>query len=55
MANLRPGESAAVLIDYTFDTAGTFILEAVVDADEVVTEISEANNKAQLVVTVTEN
>lgn len=55
VANLRPGESAAVLIDYTFDTAGNFILEAIVDAGQVVTEISEANNKAQLAISVTEN
>lgn len=52
VANLRPGEAVIVVIDYTFDQTGTFILEARVDSTEVVTEISEANNTAQLVVTV---
>ncbi len=55
VGSLRPGEAANVVIDYTFDTAGPFILEAMVDADEVVSEISEANNKAQLAVTITQN
>jgi hypothetical protein len=52
VANLRPGEAVIVVIDYTFDQTGTFILEARVDSTEVVAEISEANNTAQLVVTV---
>lgn len=55
VANLRPDEGAAVVIDYTFDTPGSYILEAVVDADGQVSEISEANNKAQLSLIITKD
>lgn len=52
VGELRPNESANLLLEYTFDTIGTFIIEAIVDADSQVSEISEANNTATLVITV---
>jgi hypothetical protein len=52
VGNLRPGEAINLVIDYEFDTEGNFILEARVDSGEEVGELSEANNTAQLVVTV---
>lgn len=52
VGNLRPGEAVIVVIDYTFDQAGTWLLEARVDVDETVTEISEANNRSDLLIDV---
>jgi hypothetical protein len=52
VGNLRPGEAVIVVIDYTFDQAGTWLLEARVDTEETVTEISEANNRSDLLIDV---
>ena len=52
VGNLRPGEAVIVVIDYTFDEAGTWLLEARVDAEETVTEISEANNRSDRLINV---
>lgn len=52
ISELRPNESTNILLTYTYKETGTFILEAMVDADSQVTEISEANNRSQLAITV---
>lgn len=52
VGNLRPDEAVIVIFDYTFDQAGLWTVEAVVDADNVVTEISEANNQSTLLIDV---
>jgi hypothetical protein len=52
VGNLRPGEAVIVVIDYTFDEDGTWLLEARVDTEETVTEISEANNRSDLLIDV---
>jgi hypothetical protein len=52
IGSLRQGESVIAVIDYTFDQPGLWRLEARVDVEETVTEISEANNRADLQINV---
>lgn len=52
VGNLPRGEATAYLMEYTFTAPGDYILEVFVDSTNAVTELSEANNKAQLVVKV---
>jgi len=52
IGNLPRGEAASFLMEYTFIAPGQYILEAFVDSTNTVTEISDANNKSQLVVTI---
>jgi len=52
IGNLPRGEAASFLMDYTFLAPGDYILEAFVDSTNVVSEISEANNKSQIIVKV---
>ena len=52
VGSLRPGESVITVIDYTFDQPGLWRLETRVDIDDAVVEISEANNRADMVINV---
>lgn len=52
IGNLSRDEAVSYVVPYTFTAAGEYILEAFVDSGNEVTEISEANNRAQLVVRV---
>jgi uncharacterized protein YgiM (DUF1202 family) len=53
VANLYPGESIVWNANLTFDTAGTYAILVVADANNQVTEVSEVNNTGSTQVTVT--
>lgn len=46
VANLDAGESIVLSIDLAFNAPGTYTVQAQVDTDSTVTEISEVNNQA---------
>lgn len=54
VANLNPGESIVLNVSLTFNSAGTYNVQARVDSGNQVTEISEVNNVGIFTVTVTE-
>lgn len=53
VSNLNAGESIVLTKSVTFTGAGSFTLKARADSGNQVTEVSEVNNNASLVVTVT--
>jgi subtilase family serine protease len=52
VASLGGGESIVLNVSLTFSTAGTYSVQAQVDSDSQVTELSEVNNVGLLNVTV---
>lgn len=52
VASLSPGESIVLNVSLTFSTAGTYSIQAQVDSDSQVAELSEVNNVGILNVTV---
>jgi uncharacterized protein YraI len=52
IGNMPRDQAAAYVMEYTFIAPGDYILEAFVDSTNSVNEISEADNKSQLVVKV---
>lgn len=52
VASLAPGESILLNISLTFSSAGTYTIQAQVDSDNQVTELSEVNNVGTFSVTV---
>jgi subtilase family serine protease len=52
VASLAPGESILLNISLTFSSAGTYTIQAQVDSDSQVTELSEVNNVGTFSVTV---
>lgn len=52
VAGLNPGESILLTINLTFETAGTYTLQARTDVDTQITEASEVNNIGFFTVTV---
>jgi uncharacterized protein YraI len=52
VASLAPHESIVLNVSLTFGTAGTYSIQARVDSDNQVTELSEVNNVGNLDVTV---
>lgn len=52
VGNLRPDESASFTIDFLFTAPGTYTLEAFVDSNNEVAELSEADNRATLIIVV---
>lgn len=53
VGNVPVGQSASYQMEYTFTAPGTYTLEAFVDSDSEVSELSEANNRASYNVNVT--
>jgi subtilase family serine protease len=53
VGNVPVGQSASYQFEYTFTAPGTYTLEAFVDSDSEVSELSEANNRATYAVSVT--
>lgn len=52
VANLNPGESIVLNVSLTFNSAGTYNVQARVDSGNQVTEVSEVNNVGIFTVTV---
>lgn len=52
IGNMPRDQAAAYVMPYTFIAPGDYILEAFVDSTNAVSELSEANNKSQILVKV---
>jgi uncharacterized protein YraI len=52
VSDLAPGQSIVLSASLTFDTAGEFTIQATADSEGVITEVSDVNNTASLVISV---